>query len=214
MFQRGGQPKEIYVPLSDETCVIIPSNIKGTGFLKNLYKSNRQYLGGLISRKDFDNIVEGCAKLTALVYSHNRKKDVEGIPNIIMFFLALSSCMMISFIFLLYYGIRDDNTKSKIAGFFMLGISVGITTIIGLINFFSRPDKYSSFKEMVKKALTKYFLKVNQEYENRGLFWDIYDNHYWIEVRIDKHKSEAYRKQIHYNPNVASDSEGEEEVKA
>lgn len=47
-FFRGGQPKEVYVPLSDENCVIVPSNIKGTGFLKNLYKQNREYLGGLI----------------------------------------------------------------------------------------------------------------------------------------------------------------------
>ena len=154
-FYRGGQPKEIYVPLSDENTVIIPSNIKGTGFLKNLYKKNRPYLGGLISRKDFDDIVEGCAKITAKVYSHNRIKDVEGVSNIVMLSLALASVLMICFIFLLYYGIRDDRTQEKIAGFFMLGFAVAITTIIGVINFFSRPDKYTSFKDMVKKALLK-----------------------------------------------------------
>lgn len=36
-FFRGGQTKEVYVPMSDETMVLIPSNIKGTGFLRNLY---------------------------------------------------------------------------------------------------------------------------------------------------------------------------------
>lgn len=193
--------------------MIIPSNIKGTGFLKNLYKPNRKYLGGLISRKDFDNIIEGCAKITAMVYSHNRKKDVEGISTPIILALSFSSILMLCFIFLLYYGIRDDNQNERIAGFFMLGISVFITTVIGFVNFFSRPDKYTPFKEMVRKALLKYFVSVNKEYATRGLEWDVRDNHYWIEIKINKGKAEAWRRYIHYDPNVNSDNEEQESNK-
>lgn len=108
-FFRGGQPVEIYVPLSDENCVIIPSNIKGTGFLKNLYKPNRPYFGGLIKKDDFNQIIEGCAKITAMVYSHNRKKDVEGIRPAVIYSLAFSTMLMVVFVFLIYWGIRYDN---------------------------------------------------------------------------------------------------------
>jgi hypothetical protein len=79
-FFRGGQPKEIFLPSSDESIIVIPSNVKGTGFLRNKYAENRRFLGGLISKKEFDSMVDTCSKLTAKVYSHNRKKDVEGIP--------------------------------------------------------------------------------------------------------------------------------------
>jgi hypothetical protein len=184
-FFRGGQPKEVYVPLSDENVVIIPSNIKGTGFLRNMYKQNRKFLGGLIQRTDFDQIIEGCGKITALVYSHNRKKDVEGISTHIIISLGFSTILMICFIFLLYYGIRDEDESMRISGFFLLGVSVFITTVIGVVNFFARPDKYTPFKEMVRKALLKYFVQVNKEYASHGLEWDVRDNHFWIEIKIN-----------------------------
>lgn len=62
MFFRQGQYIEKYVPKSVENLVIVPSNIKGTGFLKNLYSKNRVFLTGLIARKDYDEIVEKAAK--------------------------------------------------------------------------------------------------------------------------------------------------------
>lgn len=162
--------------------------------MKNLYKQNRSYLGGLISRQDFDNIIEGSAKITAMVYSHNRKKDVEGIRPFVIVSLGFATLLLLCFIFLLYYGIRDDDNNTRIAGFFCLGISVFITSTIGAVNFFSRPDKYTPFKEMVRKALLKYFIQVNKEYMNRGLEWDVRDNHYWIEIKINRNKAETFRR--------------------
>ena len=61
-FIRGGKNVEKPVPKSTENLVIIPSNIKGTGFLKHLFAKNRPYLGGLIARKEFDDIIEKVSK--------------------------------------------------------------------------------------------------------------------------------------------------------
>lgn len=80
-------------------------------------------------------MVDTCSKLTAKVYSHNRKKDVEGIPQPVILSLGLSSVLLLCFFFLMYYGIRDDDEKARIAGFFMLAISVFITLVIGFVNF-------------------------------------------------------------------------------
>jgi len=193
-FFRGGQPKEVFLPNSDDTMIVVPSNIKGTGFLRNKYPENRRFLAGLISKKEFDSMVDTCSKLTAKVYSHNRKKDVEGIPQSVILSLFFSSVLLLVFFFLMYYGIRDDNEKTRIAGFFMLAISVFITTIIGIVNFFQKPGKYTPYKEMVRKTLLALFERLNKKYGNRGLEWDVRDNHYWIEIKVDKKKSEAYRR--------------------
>ena len=50
IFFRGGQSKEIFLPNSDENMIVIPSNVKGTGFLRNKYPENRKFIGGLISK--------------------------------------------------------------------------------------------------------------------------------------------------------------------
>jgi hypothetical protein len=63
---------------------------------------------------------------------------------------------------------------------------------------------------MVRKALLKYFVQLNKEFGNKGLEWDVRDNHYWIEIKINKSKAEAYRRSNRYDPNLPSDSEGEE----
>lgn len=99
-----------------------------------------------------------------MVYSHNRKKDVEGlsVPHVVALFLSV--LMLLCFIFLVYYGIRDNDEHIRIAGYFMLGIAGFIVSILGLVNFFSSPDKYTPFKEMVRKALLKYFARVNKQY--------------------------------------------------
>jgi hypothetical protein len=47
-----------------------------------------------------------------------------------------STILLLCFFFLLYYGIRDNNKQEQIAGFILLAISVGITLVIGVVNFF------------------------------------------------------------------------------
>ena len=40
--------------------------------------------------------------------------------------------------------------------------------------------------------------------------WDIYDNHYWIEIKINKQKADQFRKTNNYNPDIDSEEEEEE----
>ena len=60
---------------------------------------------------------------------------------------------------------------------------------------------------MVRKTLLALFERLNKKYGNRGLEWDVRDNHYWIEIKIDKKKSEAYRRQVNYDPNAPESDE-------
>lgn len=108
--------------------------------------------------------------------------------------LGLSTVLLICFFFLMYYGIRDDDEKARIAGFFLLAISVFITIVIGVVNFFQKPGKYTPYKEMVRKTLLAFFERLNKKYGNRGIEFDVRDNHYWIEIKINKKKSEAWRR--------------------
>ncbi len=45
---RAGVTKEVYVPISNEKLAIIPSNMKGTGFLRNTFIVNKPFIGGLL----------------------------------------------------------------------------------------------------------------------------------------------------------------------
>lgn len=94
----------------------------------------------------------------------------------------------------------------------MLGVSGFIVSILGVVNFFSSPDKYTPFKEMVRKALLKYFARVNKQYAARGLTWDVRDNHFWLEIKINRSKADAYRRQSGYDPQAPDSFESEQPV--
>ena len=168
-----------------------------------------------MSKDEFNDAVDACSKLTAQVYSHNRKKDVEGISLGLIITLVLSSLLLISYFFLVYYGIRDKNLKLRIAGYFALGISVLVTSIIGILNCCQKPDKYTPFKDMVRKTLMSYFERLNRKWEARGIEWYVGDNHYWLEVRINKTKADAYRRLINFDiHDMRNYDENEENNKA
>ena len=93
----------------------------------------------------------------------------------------------------------------------MLGISVFISTLVGLMNFFQRPDKYTPFKDMVRKALSTYFDRLNRKFEPRGMEWYVQDNHYWLELRINSDKANQYRKNTNYDPRNEEASRVEKE---
>jgi hypothetical protein len=164
-----------------------------------------------MSREEFDSVVDMSSKLVSKVYSHNRKKDVEGISKAVIITLAITTLLLLSYFFLMYYGIRDGNLKLRIAGFFALAISVFVTSIIGIVNCCARPDKYTPFKDMVRKTLMSFYERINRKMENRGIEWYVQDNHFWIEIRINKTKADTYKKINNYNPaNDMSDDDGEE----
>ena len=79
--------------------------MKGTGFMRNLYKENRKYLRGVITKQEFNSIIDTCSKLTAKVYTYNRLKDVEGVSWSKVLALGLTTFLLILYVFLLYFGI-------------------------------------------------------------------------------------------------------------
>ena len=147
-----------------------------------------------MTKDEFNSVVDMSSKLVSKVYSHNRKKDVEGISWAVIITLCITTLLLLGYFFLMYYGIRNGDLNLRIAGYFALSISVFVTSIIGIVNCCSRPDKYTPFTAMVRKTLTSFYERINRKMDNRGIEWCVIDNHFWIEIRINQSKAAQYRK--------------------
>jgi hypothetical protein len=53
----------------------------------------------------------------------------------------------------MYYGIKEDDNKVRIAGFFALGISVFMTSVIAIGNIFKTSGKNYVLKDLIKKVI-------------------------------------------------------------
>lgn len=66
---------------------------------------------------------------------------------------------------------------------------------------------------MVRKTLLAFYERLNKKYGNRGIEFDVRDNHYWIEIKINKKKSEAWKRQLNYDANMYDTDEEEDRKK-
>mmetsp|Transcript_16962 Transcript_16962/g.12132 ORF Transcript_16962/g.12132 Transcript_16962/m.12132 type:complete len:151 (+) Transcript_16962:164-616(+) len=150
-----------------------------------MWKENKHCLKGLMTKEEFESVVDMSSKLVAKVYSHNRHKDIEGLSWGIIITLGFTTALLFAYFFMIFYGIRDDNQKLRIVAYLLLSVSVIVTSIIGVMNVWARPDKYKPFKEMVKKTLASFFDRINGKMGVRGLEFSVPENHYWIEIKIN-----------------------------
>lgn len=118
--------------------------------------------------------------------------------------LMLSMLCFLSYMFCVYYGIKEKNNSKIIIGYILLGSSIILATLIGVVNIFRQPVKKNQFKEEVRKYLAEYFKKLNKTFENRGLHWGFTENHYWIELWINKDQADEYRVNTKYDPQKDS----------
>lgn len=110
--------------------MIIPSNEKGTGFLRTCYSYDILY--GVLEKDEFLKIIDMSSKVVAKVYSKKRLAENAGIDRfkIILSFIAMALATI--FLCTIYLGILIDNTLLEVSSygtiifsfFFIIGISV------------------------------------------------------------------------------------------
>ena len=208
-YMRGGTTIFKKIPENSAKAVYICSNEKGTGFVRKMYNRNKPFIGGLITATEFKSAIDAASVLTAKVYSHNRKKDVEGISyaqqNVLIFLIVLA----IIYFVLLFSGVRSNDNDIKLSSFFTLAIVAFIALVNLVFNFMQKPDKYTPFKDMVRKTLIGFFERLNKKYEETGLSFEVTDNHFYIEIKIRDELARKYRQQQGWE--LSADAEWDEE---
>jgi hypothetical protein len=140
-FLRGGKTIEKVIPKSSNELVVVPSNFKGTGFLRKYYLPNKEHLGGLLSKKEFDDIIDHSSNLAAKAFSYCKISEYQTTPKYMFISLTISMLCFLSYVFLVYYGITRNLDKHIIIGYILLGVSVVMAATVGVLNIIRKPAK-------------------------------------------------------------------------
>ena len=174
---------KLEMPQNNSGVVIIPSNEKGTGFLRTCY--DQTILEKFMDKVEFLQIIDKIGKLMALEYSKKRKFDSRGTPFFQMMMLILSTTLLIAFSIMGLYTPKVDQLWFDILTYSILTLSFAIVIFISTINFCgSKKKRTMTYNEMVRDRLTIFFNDINEKLRKRGLEWVMVENHYWIELRI------------------------------
>lgn len=121
-------------PTNSPNMVVIPSNKKGTGFLKTTY--DPRYLVGIMKEDEFIFIIDTASKLNAKAYSDKRVNDNLGIPKIYIWLMILSYLLTLGVFIILYIFISssDENELLLEMGYAFLCASIIIILSVMVSN--------------------------------------------------------------------------------
>lgn len=134
-YMRGGATIFKKIPDNSASAIYICSNEKGTGFVRKMYNRNKPFIGGLITATEFKSAIDAASVLTAKVYSHNRKKDVEGISKTQQMILFCLMGLTLLYFILLFAGAKSNDNDVKLASYFTLAIVSFIAMVNLIFNF-------------------------------------------------------------------------------
>lgn len=92
------------IPISTSERVIVPANPTKTGFYRNLFWDNKDFIWGAIEPEEFEQIIEKTSKEFKLGYSIVRKKNDESISNSLKFMLGISTFLILAALLMLHKG--------------------------------------------------------------------------------------------------------------
>ena len=177
--------KHLKFPSNNANLVVIPSNEKGTGFLRTCY--DEDILEHIISKDDFQDIVDQASKVVAKVYSKKRLADTAVIDGYKTLLSTIAFLLGMAFMAMIYIAIDQQIIWMMQAAY---GAMSGAFLIIGSLALYEcfrdGSKKFIKFNNAVKLNLDRYFEKTNQKLNDKGLVWSVQEGHYWIECRIVK----------------------------
>jgi hypothetical protein len=175
--------EEINFPPTNPARIVVKSNEKGTGFMRNHY--HEEYCRNYISKKDFDTTVDKVSLIIGNEYSRKRKLDTQGMTNWTKILLGIALIQMFFFsILALAYHWSEANRSILITtiAVAIFGFAIGLAIL--LYNFCRPYEETLTFEQMVFRKVSEYLSSANDTYRNQNIEWVLVPYHYWMEVRM------------------------------
>jgi hypothetical protein len=148
--------KALKFPENSPNLVVIPSNEKGTGFLRTCY--DPEVLDGIMSKDEFLKIVDQASKEVAKVYSKKRLADTADIDSYKLWFSFLAFMLALLFLGMIYVGIDYEIFYLEVAAYCIMAFAMIIIVSLSLYECFrDSSKKFINFNPSVKKSLDIYF---------------------------------------------------------
>jgi hypothetical protein len=90
-------------PENSPNLVCIPSNEKGTGFMRTCYVP--EILDGIMSKDEFMKVIDDASKIVANCYTKKRLADAAGVDKRKIIITLLAILFACAFLILMYFAI-------------------------------------------------------------------------------------------------------------
>jgi hypothetical protein len=179
-------------PVSVFNKIILP--IKEELFLieNNTYITT--FLSHLISKEEYDQVVQGANKVMGTAWHKKRSNDIVKTPNFVSYMAGLSVVLVFMYMFFIYMSTLYQSPGMLVVALICVGLGSIIAIGLSIYNYFRSVKAFVSIQEYVKKELDEYICKINDKYFDKLRF---INRDMYIECNILKPISEGSYKKKH-----------------
>ena len=160
--------EEINFPPSNPSRLVIKSNEKGTGFMRNHY--NEDIWKDYIPKKEFDSIVDNVSLIIGNEYSRKRKLDTQGMSLWVQLSMLFALALAFVFCVMAYY-IPQYEIGYKIITFCIAGAGYFAALVILFYNFWMPYHESLTFDQMVFRKVNEFLANINESMRSRNMEW-------------------------------------------
>jgi hypothetical protein len=166
-------------PESTPDCLIITS--KHYIFNKKAY--NEDLLGKLLTRNDFEILIDEINRVMSYTWSDKKKAMSLGVPCFTKTVVVLSILLTALYMGLLYHSTTNPESVSYAISIVIMTVVIILAMLLSLTTFCTKVKKFQTLDDMMKTNLDEYLTSINHYFQGY-LEWQFIPNQSYLEVKI------------------------------
>lgn len=189
---RAERLKQMSIPDTSDSLVIVKPNKEALGFKYNCYCSQLEAKG--ISKPTFDQTVRECTRICENVWRKKKmEENAEYMPVLKYILFVAIFFVVVSFILLiiLIYA-RPDDDNLLIISIICIVIAGTLTMVVIIKSMLSKPV-FINLEQEIYLQLSTFLKRQNLDaYSKYGVEWVVPDSFYWLELHLNDGPSKHF----------------------
>lgn len=194
---RAERVRQLTVPESNESMVVVKPNSQALGFKNNCYVSD--YLSDKIEKMTFNNTVKKANKICENIWRAKKVEEEAEYSKYYRWVLYLAifiSLISFALLLLLIYG--SGGNVLLYASLVLICLAALLTLIVVIKSLFSQPH-FIDLEESIIKGVKLLLDEENRRYySTKNLRWKMQEKCYWLELHIESAAKKKVKDQISY----------------
>jgi hypothetical protein len=153
------------IPKSTHHIIIIPVKDELYMFEKKTYIE--PFMSHIISKIDYDNIIEAGTRVMGQAWSKKRNKDVVKIPKMFIFLSILSILLTFLYMIFIFLSTSNESFALLLLSIFCVSLASLIAFSLSIYNFRRKLGKFMSLEDVVRQDVEKYLDRINIQWAGR-----------------------------------------------
>ncbi len=163
--------------------IIIKANLQNYTFPKETYNEN--YIGHIIKKSDYDNIIENASKILSQAWMKKRENDKINLPPFVTTLSVIAVLLTIAYMIMIYYSttIEKNGTALLVVSIICVVIATAIAFGLSIYNFCRKMGTFKTVQEIIKEDLQSLFSPENRRFQGK-LEFIFNDEGNYLEIKI------------------------------